>query len=176
LYGGTQSLILQTVHSETTEKGDKSGRVLLLIDEVVNGRPSEDEELARVLSVKLTKNELSVMFNSEIDKSDLDGLRRNIRKLQMGDRSVGKSIHFAVIVLGKVSVTSLDSFNGIYVAEANGMLRVINSANGKTIALENISGARGFGKSQDQAFKDAFQKSSEKISEPFIKRISEAAR
>jgi hypothetical protein len=167
--------LLQSKNADS-KKGQKSGRILLLIDEPVSGASVGAGSMSRALSQKLAGADLSVTSISELNEKDATRVRRAIEKLLQGDRKAGSSIPFAVIIMGKISATAVDPFSELYVAEANGIIKSIDVSNGKTIALENISAVRGFGNAQEQASKNALKTATEKISEQFIKQTSAAAR
>jgi len=150
----------------------KSGRVMLLVAETVNGSSIWDTTIAQSLSKKMVERGLSVMLDSEIGRADLLQLRRALQKLQLGDKSASGMIPFAVVVMGTVSITANETFEGLYGAKATGSLKAIAINSGSTVAFEDISGARGFGNTQDEALKNTFKQAGERISDSFIRQIS----
>jgi hypothetical protein len=160
--------------TEVKKRGEKSGKVMVLIDEPVKVG-LESDAVSRQLAQKLSAADLSVTFLSDLNAEDVARMRRSIQKLQRGDKKAGNSIPSALIIMGKVSVTNLDPFNSLYMADAYGSLKAIDARDGRTVAIETISDARGYGNSQDQAVKNALKKASELISEKFIKQVSSAA-
>jgi hypothetical protein len=157
-------------------RAQKSGRALILVEEIVGGGSKKDNTIAQALSQRLVENGLSVTMGSEIGPSELTRLRSALQKLQLGDRTAGGSIPFAVVVTGTVSVASPEIFEGLYGARATGSLWATATSDGRTIASERISGARGFGNGQDESLKNTFRKAGESISESFIRQISANAR
>lgn len=132
--------------------------------------------IERTLSQKLTENDLSVTSILDVSEKDSSRLRQAIQKLQQGDKKAGNSIPFSIVVTGKISLTALEPFNGLYMAETVVLLKAIDTSSGNTIALDNLPHIRSYGNSQDQANKNALMDVSEKISDKFIKQISAAAR
>jgi hypothetical protein len=119
---------------------------------------------------------VSVTSFSDLEPANAGRLRRAIQKLQQGDKKAGDSIPAAIIVVGKVSTSNLDPFNDLYMADANGSLKAIDTRDGKTVAVENLADIRGFGNSREQAATDALKKACEAVSEKFVKQISSLAR
>lgn len=170
----TNNPSLQSKKPES-KRGAKAGKVLLMIEESNGGELIESDAVSRMVSQKLSEKDLSVTSVSEIGEPYLARLRRAIQKLQQGDKKSGNSIPYAVIITGKVSTIALDPFNGLYMADASGTLKAIDTDTGKAIAIESITEARGFGNSKDQAARAALKKAGEIISESFIKHVSAAA-
>ncbi len=160
--------------SKVKKRGEKSGKVILLIEEPVKVS-IESDAVSHQLLQKLSATDLSVTLLSDLNAEDAAQLRRSIQKLQRGDKKAGNSIPSALIIMGKVSFTNLDPFNSLYMADAYGSLKAIDVRDGRTVAIETISNARGYGNSQDQAVKNALKKAGELISEKFIKQVSSAA-
>lgn len=150
----------------------KSGKVLLLVVEAIDGKPVENGAITQTLTKKLAENSLSVTHASEVGGSEIGRIRRELQRVQSGDKMAGDSIPFAVIVAGAIQVTIPDPPEGVYyIAFADGTVKATAASGGKTVAVENVSRVRGFGNTRDQAARDAFSKASEKISESFIRQI-----
>jgi hypothetical protein len=97
------------------------------------------------------------------------------RKLKGGDTAAARSIPFALVVYVEITVTSLESYNGLYVTEANGKIEAVDTNDGKVVAFERISGVRGFGNDLKQAKGNTLKNAGVGISESFINRIAEQA-
>lgn len=151
----------------------KSGKVLLLVVEAIDGKPVENGAITQGLTKKLAENSLSVTHSSEIGGSEVGRMRRELQRVQTGDRMAGEAIPFAVIVAGAIQVTIPDPPEGVYyIAFADGTIKATATSGGRTVAVENVSRVRGFGNTRDQAARDALAKAGEKISESFIRQIS----
>jgi hypothetical protein len=150
----------------------KSGRVLLLIQ----GGKEKDGPFLRALAQKLAARGLSVTAGEEISPSDLARVSGALRRLQAGDRKSGDRVPFALVVTGEVGVSTLTPFNGLFVSAAEGSLKAIDADTGKAVAVENITGARGFGNTQRQADDNALAAACEKLSAEFLERVAAAAR
>jgi hypothetical protein len=59
--------------------------------------------------------------------------------------------------------------------EANGNIEAIDTIDGKTVAMENISTVRGFGNTRSQAKADVMRNIGQGVSESFINLVSEKA-
>jgi hypothetical protein len=166
-------------HSLSPKSGGavKSGKVLLLVVEAIDGKPVENGAIAQGLTKRLAENSLSVTHGAEIGGSEVGRMRRELQRVQTGDRIAGEAIPFAVIVVGTIQVTIPDPPEGVYyIAFADGAMRATTTSGGRTVAVENVSRIRGFGNTRDQAARDALTKAGEKISESFIRQISTNAR
>jgi uncharacterized caspase-like protein len=158
---------------KSVRSGKKSGRVLLLIRE---GDRAEGGPFLRAFSQKLAALGLSVTAGDELNASDLARITGALRRLQAGDKRAGEAIPFALVVTGDVGLNSLAPFNGLFVAVAEGSLKAIDADTGRTLAVENISGARGFGNTQRQADDSALAAACEKISAAFVEQLAPSAR
>lgn len=156
-----------------TERNDykKSGSILLLITETVDGSLAVDDAVSRAIAGKLAGNSLSVTTSSELAEADSERVRLAIKRLQAGGQRGGSAIPFAVAVTGTISVSHLAPFQGLNVAVADGSLKAIDTNSGKTLAVEDISGVRGFGNTRDQAAGNALKKAGENIAESLAKKI-----
>jgi hypothetical protein len=151
-------------------RGPKSGRVLIILTEI-SGGISNDSGVAREISQRMAGNNLSTTLGLELTPSDLSRMRSAIQRLESGDKKAATSIPFAIVVTGVIAVTSLDPYQGLFVAVANGTIKAVDSDSGLTVAWESISDVRGFGNTQEQAARNALKNAGEKVSESFIKRL-----
>lgn len=99
-----------------------------------------------------------------------------ISRLRSGDRAAGRSIPSALVVVVDIAVTALEPYGGLNVTEANGTLEAIDTDDGKLVALERVSGVRGFGNNLKQAKAGALKNAGEGISEAFINLVAARAR
>jgi hypothetical protein len=154
----------------------KSGKILLLLVEAIDGKTVENGAITQALTKRLVENSLSVTHGSEIS-SEIGRIRRELQRVQTGDLAAGESIPFAVIVTGAIQVNIPEPSEGVYyVAFADGTIEAITAGSGRKVAVEKVSRARGFGNTRSQAALDALSKASEKISESFIRQIFTNAR
>ena len=145
-------------------RGDKLGRVLLLIQE---------DSIARLVSERLTKEGLSVTFRTDVDVQQIETA---VQRLNSGEQNAAEEIPFAIVVTGNTSVTFLEPYEELYSAVAKGHLKAVSTKDGKSVAFENISNIKGFGNSQEQASANALEKASQSISNTFISQVFENAR
>ncbi|MFY9554019.1 MAG: caspase family protein [Blastocatellia bacterium] len=153
-------------------RGPKSGRVLIIVTETISQRGAEDSTVAGDLSQRIAGNRSSTTIGSELTSSDLARIRSALQKLASGDKRASTSIPFAIVVTGTISVTSLDPYQGLFVAVANGTIKAVDSDSGLAVARESISNVRGFGNTQDQAARNALKNAGENISESFVKQVA----
>jgi S1-C subfamily serine protease len=149
----------------------KHGTILLLLKEKINGKLIDDAIIPSSLSHMMSDKNLSVTNGSEVGRAKLAQLERNLQRIIQGELKAGASIPFAVIVEGSISTTPREPEQGIYIAVANGSLRAISTGSGQVIALEPISNIRGFGKTPEQAAKDALKNVGESISTSFLDKV-----
>jgi hypothetical protein len=161
-----------------TKSKEKSGRVLFFSD--YDGTGFEGPEYTGAdgafwlaLSRALTGKGLSTTVGAERDRMLFS---EALRSLERGEKSAGKAMPFAVVITVKLSVKSLDPYNGLHVAEVTGTLKALDSDSGAVIAQEVIYRARGFGNTAPQASDNALASAGEKVSESFIERVVAAAR
>jgi len=153
------------------DRGPKSGRVLIIVTETISRRVAEEPTVARDLSQRIAGNGVSTTLGSELTPSDLARMRGALQKLESGHKKAATSIPFALVVTGTISVTSLDSYQGLFVAVANGTIKAVDSDSGLTVARESVADARGFGNTQEQAARNALRNAGEKVSYSFIKQV-----
>jgi Caspase domain len=159
----------QSLNAGTDSRPAK--RVLLLITEASEGRTLEDGTVARALSQKMAENNLSVTAPADLAESDLARYRRALQRLLAGAGKAGNSIPFTIAVSGTISTSPREPYQGLFVAEANGMLKAVDLKSGLVVATENISQLRGFGNTPEQAAGAALKNAAEQIAESMVKQI-----
>jgi uncharacterized caspase-like protein len=153
----------------SSRKDAKANRLLLLVPEQAGG-----EALAGALAQKFVDQGINVTLSTELTNSDLSRLRDAMKKLAFSERQAGQSIPYAAIVSANISITPREQFQGLFVANARGVIKVIDSDTGATIASESLDDVRGFGNSQAQANEKAWLEVGKALPVSFCKKVAAA--
>lgn len=175
--------------AKTLRSAAKSGRVLLLLQELfpsrvdpprkhVSSNPPLPPTRAfwRGLESRLSSAGLNVTSPYDLSASDYRSLRDRFQRLMFGEREAGKTLGFALVIGGGVTVRALEPYQGLYAAEVGCIIRVTDGDTGKVIDQEVVRAVRGFGTTQAQADEGALAAASEKISAEFLERVASLAR
>jgi len=175
------SAVKPPLPASTANRGVKAGKVLVLF---AHSLPPPYEEnakfssnLASPLLNMLVEKGLSVTdsLDTKIGVLEMSRLIRISGKLKVGDISAGRSLPFALVLQINFNVLELKPYAGLYVMEANGRIDAIDTRDGRTVAMENISTIRGFGNTRSQAKADVMRNVGEGVSESFINLVAEKA-
>jgi hypothetical protein len=146
-------------------------RVLLLVTENETGSNIIRTVIADRLTQGLAENGLTVTRSSDIDSSELTRIKQSLSKLELESRGSGPLLNFSVVISGIILTRTLEPFQNLFAASAQGSLKAIDISTGQLIASEDLSGIRGFGNSQEQANANALNNAAQKASEKFVSRI-----
>jgi hypothetical protein len=183
--GASPSPVIAAAKSSRSK--EKAGRVLLLTRRT-GGNPGGTiktegewryEAFWQVLSRKLVDGDSGAEALSTSVVSD-SGEREEtlalLRRLERGDRSAGRKLPYAVVVISDVTVTRREPFDGLQIAEASATLKALDGDGGEILAQEEVIAARGFGNTPSQAEEGALKAAGEQVSGAFVARVRAAAR
>src|SRR5262249_55393428 len=125
----------------------------------------------RILSQKLSENGLDVTAGSELLGAERMRFLQALQHLQAGDQRIRDSIPYAIVLTGTISTSPIEPYQGMYTMEANGVVKAIDISNGRTLVVENISQARGYGLTQTQASGSVFKTTGEQLADSFVKKL-----
>jgi hypothetical protein len=169
----------QAAPQANSKKGKKSGKVYLSSSIKYSRGPSRSttlDDFTGPFSRALAKENLNPTQELEVSFTTMSRLRGLIEDLESGYYAAGRSIPFALIIKATLTVTELQPYGGLYVAEANGSVKAIDTDSGQIVTLHIISGARGFGNTKEQAEKNSLENAAANIPETFIQLVVANAR
>lgn len=146
-----------------------NARILLMID--IDRTATDSDILTSELARRLVSDGVSVTQLSELKEKDRLKIRSAASATIEKYRKILKSFSFTAIVIGQFSTNTLAPFNGLYVAEARGTLKAIDTGSGKTIVVATVPTTRGFGNSQTQANRAALESLGKELPQDFIDQV-----
>jgi uncharacterized caspase-like protein len=159
-------------------KGNKSNKILFVLSATTGNKisPSEINAVSAVfvgiLTTKLGEQGLSVLnFNrSELSADESSQYSGGINS--RNDESALRLLPVALVFHVNIDLLEdLPQFQGLFVANVTGELRIISPASNRTLRSERFDAVRGFGNTPDQARKNALRSAAEGISNEFLESV-----
>jgi hypothetical protein len=163
---------------------NKAGQIVLSWG-VWNGNRTDKEimeifaclnEFLPSLVTSLQRAGLSVTERSALDPNDEAQISGATQQIENGQQSSARSVAFSINVFATIGIEDRPTYGGMHVSIATISLKAFDLTQGKIVAAENITEAKGFGINQTQARRNALREAGQNIPETFINKVALNAR